>query len=116
MHDYAPRYLNEFDKINPMIEGRISDILSVIDAGRRSLKKNIPFKGVSINSRTIQPGNLFFGIKGVNFDGSEYAEDALRKGAAAVIVNRRLSARDYGNIFFAKNPLAVLQKLAGWWR
>ena len=45
--------------------------------------------GVSIDSRTVQPGDLFVAIKGENFDGHDFTADAFARGAAAAIVSRR---------------------------
>lgn len=42
--------------------------------------------GVSIDSRSVEPGDLFIAIRGPNTDGHLYVEDALRKGAAAAMV------------------------------
>ncbi len=42
--------------------------------------------GVSIDSRTILEGDVFFAIKGERFDGHNFLEDAVRKGAAVVVV------------------------------
>lgn len=44
------------------------------------------FKGVSIDSRSIKKGEAFFAIRGPRFDGHEFIEEALRKGAALVVV------------------------------
>ena len=43
--------------------------------------------GVSIDSRTIEPGELFFAIKGERFDGHDFVSDAVEKGAAGVVVS-----------------------------
>ncbi len=43
--------------------------------------------GVSIDSRTVQPGDLFVALKGPNFDGHAFVADALAKGAAGAIVS-----------------------------
>lgn len=43
--------------------------------------------GVSIDSRTVAPGDLFIALKGPNFDGHAYVKDALAKGAAAALVS-----------------------------
>ena len=43
--------------------------------------------GVSIDSRTIRPGELFVAIKGDRFDGHEYIYDALRRGACGAVVD-----------------------------
>jgi UDP-N-acetylmuramoyl-tripeptide--D-alanyl-D-alanine ligase len=44
--------------------------------------------GVSIDSRTVQPGDLFVAVVGPNRDGHEYVADALAKGAAAAMAHR----------------------------
>ena len=44
--------------------------------------------GVSIDSRTVNPGDLFVAIKGPDFDGHDFVADALAKGAAAALVER----------------------------
>jgi len=45
--------------------------------------------GVSIDTRAIEPGDLFTAIRGPNHDGHDHVEDALAKGAAAAMVERR---------------------------
>ncbi len=45
--------------------------------------------GVSIDSRTVETGDLFIALQGPNFDGHDYAAAALRAGAAAAVVSRR---------------------------
>jgi len=42
--------------------------------------------GVSIDSRTVAPGDLFVALSGPNFDGQDFAADALDRGAAAAMV------------------------------
>jgi UDP-N-acetylmuramoyl-tripeptide--D-alanyl-D-alanine ligase len=38
-------------------------------------------QGYSIDSRTIQPGELFFAVQGERLDGHDFVEQALRAGA-----------------------------------
>ncbi len=45
--------------------------------------------GVSIDSRTVELGDLFIALSGPNFDGHDYVAAALAKGAAAALVSRR---------------------------
>ena len=47
-------------------------------------------KGVSIDSRTLVPGEVFIALKGLNFDGHDYVQTAIEKGAVAVITEREL--------------------------
>ncbi len=44
--------------------------------------------GVSIDSRTLAPGDLFVALKGPNFDAHDFIPDALAGGAAAVVAER----------------------------
>ena len=50
--------------------------------------------GVSIDSRTVQPGDLFVAIKGPNFDGHRFVEDALDGGAVAAMVSEKPAGMD----------------------
>ncbi len=45
--------------------------------------------GVSIDSRTVAPGELFVALAGPTFDAHDFVADALTKGAAAGLVSRR---------------------------
>lgn len=45
-------------------------------------------KGVSTDSRTISPGDVFFALRGENFDGHKFIEEAFQKGASAAVVER----------------------------
>jgi len=45
-------------------------------------------QGYSIDSRSIRPGELFFGVKGERLDGHDYVEAALEKSAAAAVVRK----------------------------
>src|SRR5690554_2552659 len=50
--------------------------------------KTLTVTGVSIDSRTTKPGDLFIAIKGPSFDGHDYIQQAIGKGAVAVVVSR----------------------------
>src|SRR5687768_5045109 len=68
--------------------------------------------GVSIDSRTIKPGDLFIALTGPNFDGHAYAAKALAAGAAAVLVSHRpddIAAN--APILLVEDTFAALQDL-----
>ena len=44
--------------------------------------------GLSVNSKSINQGDLFIAIKGTNENGHSYIADAINSGAAAVITNK----------------------------
>ncbi len=43
--------------------------------------------GVSTDTRTVKPGDVFFGIRGDRHDGSDFAADAVKAGAVLAVVN-----------------------------
>jgi UDP-N-acetylmuramoyl-tripeptide--D-alanyl-D-alanine ligase len=51
-----------------------------------------PIAGVSIDTRTLKPGQMFVAIAGPNFDGHEFVAQAVEKGASAVMVHRDIPA------------------------
>lgn len=70
--------------------------------------------GYSIDSRTIQPGELFFAVKGEHLDGHDYVDSALQKGAAAAVVAKNELHRysDSNRLLPVEDTLAALQTLA----
>jgi UDP-N-acetylmuramoyl-tripeptide--D-alanyl-D-alanine ligase len=50
------------------------------------------FDGVSIDTRTLKAGELFFAIRGERFDGAQFAAAAIDQGAAGVVVPRGSAA------------------------
>ena len=42
---------------------------------------------VDIDSRSIRDGSMFFAIKGDNFDGNQFAQEALNKGAKFAVID-----------------------------
>ncbi len=52
--------------------------------------KELSLKGFSIDSRTVKEGELFCAISGEKHDGHDHLDEAVRRGAAAVLVERPL--------------------------
>ena len=70
--------------------------------------------GVSTDSRTARPGDIFFAIRGDSFDGHEYVEDAFAKGACAAVVS---DGRDRSGPILAVDDTAdALLESAAWYR
>ena len=70
---------------------------------------------VSTDTRKILPNGLFFALKGPNFNGNQFAKEALEKGAAYAIIdepNFRISDR----CILVDDVLSTLQKLANYHR
>ena len=67
--------------------------------------------GISTDTRTLKKGNLFFALKGDNFNGNVYAKKALEAGASCAVVDDEtyVKGKDY---FLVENVLQTLQELA----
>jgi UDP-N-acetylmuramoyl-tripeptide--D-alanyl-D-alanine ligase len=76
---------------------------------------------VVIDSRAIEPGDLFFALPGERVDGGEFAADALRAGAwgvlaAPVWAREAAAVASAGAVLAAEHPVASLGALARGWR
>jgi UDP-N-acetylmuramoyl-tripeptide--D-alanyl-D-alanine ligase len=68
--------------------------------------------GYSIDSRTLNPGDLFIALPGEHFDGHDYVTAALEKGAVAAIVQAdRKIAGDPRRLLHVEDTLRALQSL-----
>lgn len=70
---------------------------------------------VITDSRKIEKGCLFFALKGDNFNGNSFAEEALRKGAAYAIIDDKNYEQPEGTLL-TDNVLETLQQLAAYHR
>jgi UDP-N-acetylmuramoyl-tripeptide--D-alanyl-D-alanine ligase len=70
--------------------------------------------GYSIDSRTIQPGELFFAVKGEKMDGHDFVAQAIKKGAIAAVVAREKQGQLPAGlpVIAVDDTLAALQTLA----
>jgi len=72
-------------------------------------------KGVCTDTRTLQAGQLFFALKGDNFNGNKYVKQALEAGASFAIVDEE-EFLVKGESVLVKNVLETLQALAQYHR
>lgn len=73
---------------------------------------------VTTDTRTLKGGEMFFALKGENFDGNEYAQKALELGARYAVVNKSSAAAssDDPRLVKVDDTLKTLQDLARWHR
>ncbi|MCE2509961.1 MAG: UDP-N-acetylmuramoyl-tripeptide--D-alanyl-D-alanine ligase [Alphaproteobacteria bacterium] len=69
--------------------------------------------GVSMDSRKLEPGDLFVAIHGPHFDGHDFVRDAFQRGAAAAIVEQRpQGVPERAPILIVPHGFEALQALA----
>ena len=71
-------------------------------------------QGYSIDSRTVQLGDLFFAVKGERLDGHDYVDQALKQGAIAAVVSKDQLPRyfEMPGLLAVDDTLVALQTLA----
>lgn len=67
------------------------------------------------DTRKVQQGDIFFALKGPNFDGNLFAEKALLAGAAVAVIDDPAFAHITGTVL-VEDVLTALQQLAGFHR
>lgn len=65
---------------------RVADALQSV-ASTPPPRGSAPLTGVSTDTRTVAPGNLFVALRGERFDAHDFLRDAVQQGAAAVVVS-----------------------------
>jgi UDP-N-acetylmuramoyl-tripeptide--D-alanyl-D-alanine ligase len=102
-----------------------NEVLTATNAKVHSgkLRGNDAIPKITTDTRKIETGDLFIALRGENFDGAEFAADALQKGAAAVLVGAPLSKsvekalkNAEGAVLTVPDTLAAYQAIAHAWR
>lgn len=70
----------------------------------------------STDSRKITPGCVFFALRGENFDGNDFASQALGKGASLAVVDDASRFSASGNTLLVDDVLTALQNVAAYHR
>ena len=74
-------------------------------------KKNIKFKNISIDTRTIKKDSLFIALKGENFNGNKFIEKAFSSGAIAVLCSDK-SYINKNNVIYVPSVRKALSKIS----
>lgn len=90
----------------------VSDIIKAVPCIKSSIIHDEEINGAFLDSRLVKENSLFFASKGENVDGNLYAESAVNKGAAAVIMdNESEYEKINGNKILVKDTLEYMQSL-----
>lgn len=88
-------------------------------------KSSVRVSGLSSDTRTLSPGDLYVALRGERYDGHDFTDEAVRRGAAALLVARSALWAQTGKDSKESDPLPIvavddtqkaLLDLAGWYR
>ncbi|NKE70395.1 UDP-N-acetylmuramoyl-tripeptide--D-alanyl-D-alanine ligase [Candidatus Manganitrophus noduliformans] len=111
-------------KVQEQVVWSVEEI-TIGSGGERRGNASAEVTGVSIDTRTLRPGDLFVAVKGPRFDGHDFVAQALEQGASGAVVSRHgFQARegawrpllDRHFLILVEDPLTALQSLAAWHR
>ncbi len=89
---------------------RLSELAKLLNAPMQG--DDVTFTSVGIDSRTIQPGQLFVAITGEHFDGHDFVGQSLAKGAVAALVQK---SSDWQPCVQVSNTRLALGQMAQQW-
>ena len=91
---------------------QLDDITKAV-GGTLAGSGEITVRGYSIDTRTLNPGELFFAVKGPRFDGHDFLQQAIEKKAAGVVVeDGRIEPSATVSVLRVKSTVEALQDLA----
>lgn len=91
------------------IEYTLAEIAGMVNAAGPDRADTIRVTGVSTDTRTLQPGDIFFALSGDSHDGDRFVDAAFERGAAAAVSH---TLHTSGPCILHPSPLEALQSLA----
>jgi len=79
---------------------------------RAALPAGVQVTGVACDSRRVRPGDVFVAVRGGAVNGEHFAPDAVRRGAVAVVAERRLDLAPQVTQFVVRDARRALAALA----
>ncbi|MBI5560418.1 MAG: UDP-N-acetylmuramoyl-tripeptide--D-alanyl-D-alanine ligase, partial [Deltaproteobacteria bacterium] len=94
----------------------IKDIVSSTGGRLLSGRPESEIKGVSIDSRSLRPGEVFFALRGKERNGHDFVEAAYGKGAIGAVIEEGFGAGGYSNVVSVGDTLKSVGDLASFVR
>ena len=91
---------------------KVNELLKATGGRLINGRENTVIKGISIDSRTVRKGEAFIAIKGSNFDGHDFIDKAIKKGASCIIYEPR-PPKNFAPQISAHPPILVAETTKG---
>lgn len=93
---------------------KISELNEILNGEPLSFYKDKKINKIKTDTRTLEKGDVFLALKGNNYDGHKFIDEALKK-ASCVIVCEKMT-RKKANIIYVKDTYEALFKIASYYR
>lgn len=112
--DVDPSFPSPPDAAGPALS---ADEVVSLTGGRFISRSERSIRRAAVDSRLVEPGSLFIALPGERTDGHEHLDDAIGRGAAAILVTRPVPAAAADvTIIRVADGLAALAAVAAGWR
>ena len=102
---------------------QLTNILTTTTLTSFQIPEKTLITSINTDTRNLQPGEGFLALRGNKFDGHNFVNEAIKKGASCVIVGQEYTlsneVEQLSNnipILQVENSLKAYQKIARWWR
>ena len=90
-------HVNEFERFD--MKMKLQELLTYFKSENNELiNENPDITSIEMDSREVKEGSLFVCIKGYTVDGHDYAEKAVKSGAAAIVAEHPLNITGYQSL------------------
>ncbi|MDA0730367.1 MAG: UDP-N-acetylmuramoyl-tripeptide--D-alanyl-D-alanine ligase [Proteobacteria bacterium] len=94
-----------------MVQLDTNTLLKILNVSNNGLENKV-FSGISIDTRSIKENEIFIAIKGKNFNGHHFIEDAFEKGASVCIIAEQIPSKP--NCIIVENTDLTLAQIAAY--
>jgi len=95
---------------------QLTDVLTATPHGLHTHALTQYATGITTDTRSLQPGEVFLALRGEQFDGHRFVETAIEQGAIAAIVDHPFPAANPLPLLVVQDTLLAYQAIAHWWR
>lgn len=90
-----------------------SEISKITESELIHIKYDKKIRTFVTDSRTVKKGDVFWALKGKNFDGNDFVDDAIKKGSVGIISSKKSKIYSKCDFYiYSKDTLSALHRLA----
>jgi UDP-N-acetylmuramoyl-L-alanyl-D-glutamate--2,6-diaminopimelate ligase len=93
---------------------KLTELLNIAQISFHESVTDFEVKGLSLNSKDVIPGSIFFSIKGMKTDGIKFVKDAVIAGAELIIAETKVKDdyKEFEDIIFVENVRQAMAEIS----